>query len=98
MKAPKKMKKKLPHPRSSLLLLVLGISLILIGITLMLVTSMLYGAGSVNFGAIIFIGPIPIVIGAGPEGGSMVLFSIIIAVLSVIIFTMLRRRNRHVDS
>lgn len=77
--------------------LILGFSIILIGIAIVLVTSILYGAGSANFGAVIFIGPIPIVIGAGPDAGFMVLFSIIIVVLSVIIFAILFRRNRRVE-
>jgi uncharacterized membrane protein len=76
------------------LFLLLGFALILVGIAVILVASVLYGSGSANFGAVIIVGPFPIVIGVGSEAALMVLFSVILAVLSVIMFIVLRRRNR----
>jgi uncharacterized membrane protein len=72
-------------------LFVIGFLMIFIGIIVLIVAAVLYGEGSVNFGAIIFIWPIPIVVGAGPEAPLMVLFAIILAVLSIIMFLILRR-------
>jgi uncharacterized membrane protein len=74
------------------LFLILGFVLVFVGITVVLVTAVLYGGGSANFGGVIFIGPFPIVIGAGPDTTLMVLFGIILAVLSVIMFLVMRRR------
>jgi uncharacterized membrane protein len=76
------------------LFLLLGFVLVFVGITVILVAALLYGGGSANFGAVIFIGPIPIVVGAGPDATLMVLLGVIFAVLSVIMFMVMRRRSR----
>ena len=81
-------------PRRFFLFLILGFVLVFVGIIVVLVSAVLYGGGSASFGAVIFIGPFPIVIGAGPETSWIVLFSIILAVLSVIMFFVLGRRIR----
>lgn len=69
----------------------MGFFIIFIGIVLLILAAILYGEGQINFGALIFIGPIPIVVGAGPQATLMVIFAIILAILSVIIFIILRR-------
>jgi uncharacterized membrane protein len=77
-----------------LLLLFLGFILFAVGVVVILVASVLYGSGSVSGGAIIFIGPFPIVIGAGPDSTWIVMFSIILAVLSVVVFLVMNRKMR----
>jgi uncharacterized membrane protein len=74
------------------LFLILGFVLVFVGIIVVLVAAVLYGGGSASFGGVIFIGPFPIVIGAGPDTTLMVLFGIILAVLSVIMFLVMSRR------
>ena len=76
------------------LFLVLGFVLVFIGIIVILIATVLYGGGSASAGAVIFIGPFPIVIGAGPDVTLIVLFSIILAVLSVVVFLVMNRRLR----
>jgi uncharacterized membrane protein len=76
------------------LLLIAGFVLIFVGIAVILVASVLYSGGSVSGGVVIFIGPFPIVIGAGPDVTLIVLFSIILAVLSVVVFFVMNRRIR----
>lgn len=76
------------------LLLVLGFVLFVIGITVLLVASWSYGGESASVGMVIFIGPFPIVIGAGPEVTWIVLFSIILAALSVTLFMIMNRKIR----
>jgi len=73
-----------------LMLLIVGFFIVFVGIILVF-AAFLFGEGSLNFGAIIFIGPFPIVVGAGPEAPLMVLFAITIAVLSIIMFLIIRR-------
>jgi uncharacterized membrane protein len=80
------------RPQKFLILFVIGFFIIFVGIIILMVAVVLYGNGSVNFGAIIFIGPVPIVVGAGPEATWMVLFAIILAVLSIIMFLIIRRK------
>ena len=76
------------------LFLILGFVLVFVGIIVILIAVVLYGSGSANVGAVIFIGPFPIVIGAGPDVTWIVLFSIIIAVLSIVVFLVMNRRIR----
>jgi uncharacterized membrane protein len=76
------------------LLLILGFVLVVVGIAVILIATVLYGGGSASAGAVIFIGPFPIVIGAGPDATWIVLFSIILAVLSVVVFLVMNRRLR----
>ena len=79
------------------LLFVTGFFLIFVGIIILTVATVL-SDGSANFGAFIFIGPFPIVVGAGPEALWMILFAIILAVLSVIMFLVLRRERKKSES
>ena len=79
------------------LLLILGFAIIIVGIILILIAAVLYGGGSANAGAVIFIGPFPIVIGAGPDVTWIVLFSMILAVLSVVMFLVMNRKIRRFE-
>jgi uncharacterized membrane protein len=79
---------------SSRLFLFLVFVLVFVGIIVILIAAVLYGGGSASAGAVIFIGPFPIVIGAGPDVRLIVLFSIILAVLSVVVFLVMNRRLR----
>lgn len=71
-------------------LILLGIVLIFVGIIVVVVAYVVLGSGSV--GAIIFIGPFPIVFGSGPNATWLILVGIILAVVSVIIFVVMNRR------
>ena len=77
--------------QKSLILFFIGFLIIFAGIIILIVGAVLYGSETVNFGAIIFIGPVPIIVGAGPEATWMILFSVILAVLSIIMFIIFRR-------
>ena len=76
------------------LLLFLGFILVVVGVAVILVARVLYGGGSVSGGAVIFIGPFPIVIGAGPDVTWIVFFSIILAILSVVVFLVMNRKMK----
>jgi uncharacterized membrane protein len=79
------------------LLLILGFAMVIVGIILILITATLYG-GSENAGAVIFIGPFPIVIGAGTDVTWIVLFSIILAILSIVVFLVINRKSRRLEN
>jgi uncharacterized membrane protein len=81
-----------------LLLLFLGFVLVVVGVAVILVASVLDGGGSVSGGAVIFIGPFPIVIGAGPDVTWTVLFSIILAILSIVAFLVINRKIRRLEN
>lgn len=76
--------------QSFLILFMIGFSLFFIGVTVLMAAAVLSG-GSANFGAVIFIGPFPIVVGVGPEVTWMVLFAVVLAVLSILMFFVLRK-------
>jgi uncharacterized membrane protein len=63
-----------------------------VGLMLVAIAAIVSQGGSTSFGGIILIGPVPIVFGAGPGAQWLILFAIILAVLSVIMFLILRRR------
>ena len=78
--------------KSFLFLFIIGFFIIFMGIAFLAAAAMFSG-GQVNFGALIFIGPFPIVIGAGPEAVWMILFAVVLAVLSIVIFLVFYKRR-----
>jgi uncharacterized membrane protein len=73
-----------------LILLVIGFSLFLTGAMVLMVAAVLSN-GSASFGAVIFVGPFPIVIGVGPEATWMILFAVVLTMLTALMFFILRR-------
>ncbi|MBE3116797.1 DUF131 domain-containing protein [Candidatus Bathyarchaeota archaeon] len=73
--------------------LVAGFLLVFVGIIVLVVASVLNG-GSASGGGVVFIGPIPIVFGAGPDANWLILISIIVAVVSLLLFFLYRRSGR----
>ena len=80
-----------------LVFLLLGITLVFVGIAVLVVASVVLG-GSGSVGGVILIGPIPIIFGAGPDAGWLIAISIVLTVVSVILFLILNRRARRFSS
>jgi uncharacterized membrane protein len=78
-------------------LLLLGFLLVFVGIIVLIVASIMSSGGSGSFGGVIFIGPIPIVFGAGPDSNWLIIISIIIAVIMVAFFAIYMRRARRIN-
>jgi len=74
-----------------LVLFMLGFFVILLGIVILAVATLTSG-GSASYGGVIFIGPIPIVFGAGPQAAWLILFAILLAALSIVVFLLTRKR------
>ena len=72
--------------------LILGVALVLIGIVVLAIVSVVFSS-STSVGVVIFIGPFPIVFGAGPNATWLIIIGIILAVLSVIVFLVMYRRH-----
>lgn len=77
--------------------LLLGIMLVFVGIAVLVVASLVLG-GSGSVGGVILIGPIPIVFGAGPDAGWLIVVSIIITVVSLVLFLIMNKRARRFSS
>ncbi len=75
--------------------LVLGFVLIFVGIIVFVVAALLSG-GSGSVGGVVFIGPIPIVFGAGPDSNWLIIISIILAVVTLGLFLVYTRRSRRI--
>jgi uncharacterized membrane protein len=77
--------------------LLLGITFVFVGIAVLVVAFIVLG-GSGSVGGVILIGPIPIVFGSGPEADLLIAISIILTVVSVVLFLIMNRRTRKVSS
>jgi uncharacterized membrane protein len=77
--------------------LLLGMALVFVGIAVLVVASVVFGdSGSV--GGVILIGPVPIVFGAGSDAGWVIAISIILTVVSAVLFLVMNRRTRRFSS
>jgi uncharacterized membrane protein len=74
-------------------LLLVGVALVFVGIAVLVVASLVFG-GSGSVGGVNFIGPIPIVFGAGADAGWLIVISIILAIVSVALFLVMGRHLR----
>jgi len=81
-------------PRKIMILLFIGFLIAVLGIIILVIAALLIGGSSTSLGVVIFIGPIPIIVGAGPEAQWLILFAIILAVLSIVMFTAMRKQTR----
>ena len=72
-------------------ILLSGFAVILIGVILVAFASML-GGNSSSVGGIIFIGPFPIVFGAGPSAPWLIAVAVILAIIILVLLFVMRRR------
>ena len=70
-----------------------GFILVSVGVLLMLASVLFSGNNSASSGIVIFIGPFPIVLGAGPDAGWLILIGVILTALSLAMFVLLRRKR-----
>jgi uncharacterized membrane protein len=74
-----------------LTVLFVGFAVILIGIILVILAAAV-GGGSSSVGGVIFIGPFPIVFGAGPDATWLIVISLVVAVLMLVLLFVWRRK------
>ena len=74
------------------LLLLTGFVLVSVGIAFVFIAIALAGNGLVIGDGVIFIGPFPIVIGAGVGAVWIVFFSIILTILSIVVFLVIKKK------
>jgi uncharacterized membrane protein len=77
-----------------LLLFTLGFALVVAGTIILAFSTFLSGGGSGSYGIIVFIGPIPIVVGGGPQALLLILLGVVLAALSVAVFVFTRKSKR----
>lgn len=67
-------------------------ALVIIGIVVMMIASFTQGHGQTSGGAVILIGPIPIILGIGPESTWLIALAAIVTVIASVVFLLARRR------
>lgn len=74
-------------------LFLLGFTLIFLGTILLLLSSIFYGSVQPTTGAVIIVGPIPIVLGTGPYSIFAIILAIILTIVSIAFFVLLQKRR-----
>ena len=72
-------------------LLTMGFFLVFIGMILVAV-SFVFSGGTASFGGIVFVGPLPIIIGAGPNYLFAIILAFFLTVFGLVAFILLRKR------
>jgi len=82
------------EPASSLplMLFTLGFLLMFAGVVVLVISSLVGGDGAVSGGAVVFVGPIPILIGDGPHGFLAVVLAAVLTIIGFVVFFWMRRR------
>jgi uncharacterized membrane protein len=80
--------------RKILMLFVVGLLTVVAGVVVLIISTVLYGGAQTSFGTVIFIGPIPIVIGAGPGLTWIILVAIALVVLTIVLSFMMRGESK----
>jgi len=71
-----------------------SLALIFIGMVVMVIASFTQGHGTTSGGAMILIGPIPIILGSGPESSWLILLAAIITAVALVVSLLTRRKMR----
>lgn len=74
-------------------LLASGFIIMLTGIIILILASVLQGNMSISGGGIVFIGPIPVIFGAGPDAFLAILLAAVLTVIGFIVFFLLRKKS-----
>ena len=69
-------------------------ALLFIGMVVMMIASFTQGHGTTSGGAVILIGPIPIILGSGPESSWLILLAAIITAIMLLASLLARRKMR----
>jgi len=68
----------------------LGFFLMFVGIVVLIVAAVLQGEMSASFASVIFIGPIPIILGAGPHALFAIVLAVVLTIVGFVVFFWLR--------
>ena len=69
-----------------------GVLLTFIGFIVLIISTVLQENSSVSGGLIIFVGPIPIILGSGPYAVFTILLAVILTIIGFIVFFLLRKQ------
>jgi len=67
-------------------MLLFGFLLVFAGVVVIMASALFGGDGTVSGGAIIFVGPIPIILGAGSDAFLMIVLAAVLMIIGFILF------------
>jgi uncharacterized membrane protein len=67
-------------------------ALVFIGMVVMMIASFSQGHGAASGGVVILIGPIPIILGSGPDSTWLIALAAIITIIALVVFLITRRK------
>ena len=73
-------------------LFLLGFLVMFVGVIVIVAYALLSGDADVSGGAIIFVGPIPIILGAGADAFLAIVLAAVLTIIGFIVFFWMRRR------
>jgi uncharacterized membrane protein len=73
-------------------IIILGFVISLIGFLLVAISSYKFPDSSISTGIVIFIGPIPILLGSGPYSMELIMIGLLMIVLTILLFIFLKSR------
>ena len=82
-----------PTSTLPLKMFLLGFLLMFLGVIIIMIAAFLRSDVTASGGAVIIVGPIPIILGAGPYAILAVVLAIILTIISLIVFFWLRRKS-----
>jgi uncharacterized membrane protein len=82
-----------PTSTLQLKMFISGFLLMLLGLIIIIIAAFLRGNFTISGGAVIIVGPIPVILGAGPYSVLAVLSATILTIISLIVFFWLRRKS-----
>ena len=85
------LKARTPFLTFPLKLLLLGFALIFLGMIFLIASSILYGNVQTTTCIVIFVGPVPIILGTGPYSVFAILFATILTILGIVFFLSLQK-------
>jgi len=78
-------------PATLFKLFLVGFFLMFAGVVVLIVATALQGGAGASGGLVIFIGPIPIILGAGPHASLALLLAVILTIVGFVVFFWLRK-------
>jgi uncharacterized membrane protein len=73
-------------------LLFFGFLLMFVGVLVILASALLSGDANVSGGAIIFVGPIPIILGAGTDAFLAIILAAVLTIIGFVMFFWMRKQ------
>ena len=75
-------------------LFLFGFLLVFAGVIVIMASAFLSGDANMSSGAIIYVGPIPIILGAGTDAFLMIILAAVLTVIGFIVFFWIRKQSR----